>query len=254
MAVGVDEESRRLRLGHAARHRHRFRRRRRLVEQRGVGEFHAGEVHHHLLKVEQGFEAALAHLGLVRRVRGVPRRVLEHVAQHHRRGDGAVIAHSDHGDERTVPAGHRAQGLHRLALGQRRVEGERLVVSNRDRDGPAEKVGEGRNADDFEHRLDVLRGGTDVARCEIIPHLERIERAGFGHGYRILSLALRDGSLAPKRIESLSYGAPDSDRCEPCRFNRHPCMPSPGACACNGPRCRGRSRRRGVPVQSSDST
>ena len=162
MAVGVDEELRRFRLRDPARHRHRFRRRRRLVEQRGVGDLHPGEIHDHLLEVEQGFEPSLAHLGLVGGVRGVPGRVFEHVAQHHRRGHGAVVAHADHRDERKVPVRHRAQGLHRLALGQRRVEGERLVVSNRCGDGAIEKVGEGRDADDFEHRRDVPGGGADV--------------------------------------------------------------------------------------------
>ena len=58
-----------------------------LVEQRGVGELQAGQVDDHRLEVEQRLEPALADLGLVGRVGGVPARVLQHVALDHRRRD-----------------------------------------------------------------------------------------------------------------------------------------------------------------------
>ena len=66
-----------------------------LIEERGVGELQAGEVDHHLLVVEEGLQPALADLGLVGRVGGVPGRVLEQVAQDDGRGDGAVVAGAD---------------------------------------------------------------------------------------------------------------------------------------------------------------
>ena len=55
----------------------------------------AGQLGDQRLEVEQRLEATLADLGLVRRVRGVPGRVLEHVAGDHRGSDGAGVAHPD---------------------------------------------------------------------------------------------------------------------------------------------------------------
>ncbi len=45
------------------------------VEQRGVGDFQAGQVDDHLLEIHQRFQAALGDFGLVGRVGGVPARV-----------------------------------------------------------------------------------------------------------------------------------------------------------------------------------
>ena len=83
-------------------HRHRLGRRGRLVEQRRVGDLHAGEVADHRLEVEERLEPALGDLGLVRRVRRVPGRVLEHVAQDHGRRDRAGVAHADERGEHLV--------------------------------------------------------------------------------------------------------------------------------------------------------
>ena len=80
----------RLRLGDAPRHGHGFGRGGRLVEQRGVGEFQAGQVDDHLLVVEQRFQPALGDLGLVGRVGGVPAGVLQDVAQDHLRRQRVV--------------------------------------------------------------------------------------------------------------------------------------------------------------------
>ena len=60
-----------------------------------------GEVGDHRLEVEQRLEAALRDLRLVRRVRRVPGRVLEDVAQDHRRRVRAVVAHAD--ERRAAP-------------------------------------------------------------------------------------------------------------------------------------------------------
>ncbi len=67
----------------------------RLVEQRGVGDLHAGEIRDHRLEVDQRFHPALRDLGLVRRVGGVPGGVLEDVAQDDLGRHGAVVALTD---------------------------------------------------------------------------------------------------------------------------------------------------------------
>ena len=86
----------------AAYQRHRLGGRGALVEQRRVGGRQPGEVADHGLEVEQRLEPALGDLRLVRRVGGVPARVLEHVAPDHRRRDRAVVAEADHRLARAV--------------------------------------------------------------------------------------------------------------------------------------------------------
>jgi hypothetical protein len=69
---------------------------------------------HHRLEVQQRLEPTLADLGLVRRVRGVPGGVLEHVAPDHRWRDGAGVAHADQAGHQPVPRPpplRRATGL-----------------------------------------------------------------------------------------------------------------------------------------------
>ena len=79
----------------AVAHHHRFRRGGGFVEQRGVGDFEAGEVADHRLKIQQHFQSALGNLGLIRRVLSVPAGILQNVALNHRRRDAIVIALSD---------------------------------------------------------------------------------------------------------------------------------------------------------------
>ena len=92
VALGVDEERVAVVAGRAAGQRHGLGGRGALVEHRGVGDLHPGEVAHHRLEVEQRLEPALADLGLVGRVGRVPGRVLQHVAEDDARRVGAVVA------------------------------------------------------------------------------------------------------------------------------------------------------------------
>ena len=71
-----------------------------------------GQVGDHGLEVEQRLQAALGDLRLVRRVGGVPGRVLQDVAQDHRRGEGAVVAEADHRG-RAPGCGRRARAARR---------------------------------------------------------------------------------------------------------------------------------------------
>ena len=76
------------------------------VEQGGVGDRQAGEVADQGLEVQQGFQAALGNLRLVRRVGGVPGRVFQQVAQDRRRRVAVVVALADVGLEQLVLAGN----------------------------------------------------------------------------------------------------------------------------------------------------
>jgi hypothetical protein len=68
---------------------------RRLVEQRRVGDFESRQIAHHRLKVEEGLEATLGDLGLVRRVLRVPPRILQDISLNHRWGDAVGVAHAE---------------------------------------------------------------------------------------------------------------------------------------------------------------
>ena len=93
--------------------RHRLGRRSRLVEHRRVGDRHAGEVADHRLEVDQRLQPPLRDLGLVRRVGGVPGRVLEDVAQDDAGRERAVVALADEALHHLVAGRDAAQ------LGQR---------------------------------------------------------------------------------------------------------------------------------------
>jgi hypothetical protein len=102
VAVGGDDQRVGPGLHAAPRQRHRLGRRRGLVEHRRAGHRQAGEVGHHGLEVDQRLQPALADLGLVGRVRRVPGRVLEDVAQDDARRVGAVVALADEAPEHLV--------------------------------------------------------------------------------------------------------------------------------------------------------
>ena len=75
------------------------------IQQGGVGDLHTGEVADQGLEVQQGLQAALGNLWLVRGVSGVPGRVFQQVAQDRARRVGAVVALADKGLELLVLAG-----------------------------------------------------------------------------------------------------------------------------------------------------
>ena len=177
--VGVDDEGPgRAALG-TAYQRHRLGGRGALVEQAGVGRRQSGEVADHGLEVEQRLEAALGDLGLVRRVGGVPGRVLEHVAPDHRRGDRGVVAEADHRLGGPVGGREPTQLAGRLVLRERlgQVEGAR---GDRGRHRGVHQVVERVEADGLEHPGDVVRARAEVAIGEGVLQ---------GHGW------LLDGSI-----------------------------------------------------------
>ena len=74
MGVLIDEEHGLRRFRHSLCHDHRLGGGGRLVQEGGIGEIETGEVHHHLLEVQECFQPALADLRLIGRIGGVPAR------------------------------------------------------------------------------------------------------------------------------------------------------------------------------------
>ena len=192
MGVVVHDEPCRRRLRQPAGHRHRLGRGRRLVEQRRVGHLEAGELGDHRLEVEQRLEAALADLGLVGRVRRVPRRVLEHVALDDARRDRAVVAHADQAGARLVLGGEVAQLGEHLGLGPCRGQVERGVVgADGGGDRLVEQILERVGADHVEHRRELGGGRADVTAGEAVVDAGARRREGIGCGHAGCSSARR---------------------------------------------------------------
>ncbi|TFB01085.1 hypothetical protein CCMA1212_006819 [Trichoderma ghanense] len=154
-----------------------------LVEQAGVGHGQARQVGHHGLEVEQRLEAALADLGLVGRVAGVPGRVLEDVALDDGGDLDGVVAAAVHPDADVVGGVHALEGLDdaRLAEDVRldRLLG-RIQHVGRDhlRHEGVERLGAG--AQGLEHLLDLVVARANVAGAEVLPR-QLVGRADLAH-------------------------------------------------------------------------
>ena len=215
VAVAIDEESLRLRARNPPRHGHAFGRGGRLVEQRRVGDFEPGEIRDHGLEVQQGFQAALADLGLIRRISRVPRRIFQDVARDHGRRDRAVIALADHRDQHLVLARNRAQLLQSLAFRQRRAEIERVPLPNALRHRLRDQCVEACGSDRLQHVRQIGGGHPDVARGKLVlsehvdqAHISRhrlhlacwIVMAGLGPAIHVLVAGRRRG--CPEQVRA----------------------------------------------------
>ena len=196
VAAGVDEE------GVAAlgvdppQHGHRLGRGGGLVEQRRVGEVHGGEVAHHGLEVEERLEPALRDLGLVRRVRGVPGRVLEQVALDDRRRDRARVALTDQRDEHLVAVGELAHAGQHVGFGAPDGQVERRALADRLGDGPVDQLGDRRHVEGGEHLLDLDRRRPQMTVGELPAH-----NAGAGYRRTNGSFVTTAGTSRPAHVD-----------------------------------------------------
>ena len=86
-------------------HRHGFSSRSGFIQQRGGGHIQTRQVQRHLLEVQQRFQTALRNFWLIRRVRGVPTWVFQHVTQDNRWQLHGGVAHANVGREALVTPG-----------------------------------------------------------------------------------------------------------------------------------------------------
>ncbi len=80
VGVAVHEEHISRRFCNAPGHGHGFSGGGGLIEERRIGKIESGQVDGHLLKIQQSFEPALAHLGLVGRISRVPSGIFQDIA------------------------------------------------------------------------------------------------------------------------------------------------------------------------------
>ncbi|CEI74776.1 Uncharacterized protein PAE221_00336 [Pseudomonas aeruginosa] len=140
----------------------------RLVEHRGVGDRQAGQVADQGLEVQQRLQAALGDFRLVRRVGGVPGRVLQEVAQDRCRGVAVVVALANEGTQRAIARGDRLQAGQRLGLAHAGRQVEHAAALDAVGDHVADQRVQRVVAQALEHGLGV--GGTraDMAGDEFV--------------------------------------------------------------------------------------
>jgi hypothetical protein len=177
MTVLGDEEDALARARCRMAHVHRLRRGGGLVEERGVGERESGEVGDHRLVVEQRLETSLRDLRLVGRVRGVPGGVLEDVALHDRRRDGAVITHSDEGAEDLVSLREGTQLVEELVLALRLGQPQGGPADARG-NGLFDESVEGIEAESAQHLGCFRRVRADVPAQEEVDGREKLLHVG----------------------------------------------------------------------------
>ncbi|TLD44182.1 MAG: hypothetical protein FAZ92_03561 [Accumulibacter sp.] len=182
----VHEEALRCRLADAARHAHRFGGRGRLVEQRSIGEFEAGEVDHHLLVIEQRLQPSLREFGLVGRIGGVPAGVLEDVAQHDRWRHAVGVAHADQRMPPVVAAGDCLQRGECLDLAARAGKRQRRRQPDRRRHRLGDQFAEAGKADGLQHAGDLAGVGADVAAGKVVALFEGRQRRRGKRGIHVL--------------------------------------------------------------------
>ena len=147
-------------------HVHRFGRGGGLIEQGRVGDRQGREVAHHRLEIEESFEPALGHLGLVRRVGGVPARILDDVPLDHRRRDAVGVSESQIRFENLVVAGRLAQlaQVVKFADGFRQIE--RLLEPDSFRNRFLNQRIKRARPGLLEHRIAFCKVGTNMAGLE----------------------------------------------------------------------------------------
>ncbi len=139
------------------------------VQKAGVGHRHVGHVCHHGLIGHQCLQTALANLGLIRSVGGIPACILKHVALNHGRSDSAVVSHTDIGLVNLVLLGQGTAAVQKLVFVDAVGYGHRFFQADSGRHSLVDKFFHRTNTDFIQHLLFVSRiGDTVVSRGEIV--------------------------------------------------------------------------------------
>jgi len=153
-----------------------------LVEERGVGDVHLGELHDHGLVVQERLQSSLRYFRLVRSVACVPHRVLQHIPQHHVRHVGGVVPAADIGLVDLVLLGDFAQTGQRERLGLGRGQGPAggrvfqvsLVHEDGSGDGLLHELLDAGKAHGLEHLAGLLFAGAQMTGKHQVGRLEHV--------------------------------------------------------------------------------
>lgn len=157
------------------RHGHGFRGGGRFVQQRGIGDLHAGQVDDHLLEIQQRLQAALADFRLVRGIGRIPAGILQDVALDHRGHDGVVVAQPDHRGEDLVARAHFAHVIDDRALADGFGERQWFRVDQTGGNGPLDQFLQVTAVQRGQHLFDLLLVGSDMAVDEVAAHFQLVQ-------------------------------------------------------------------------------
>ena len=154
-------------------HQHRFGGGGGLVQQRAVADLHARERDHGGLEVQQRFEAALRNLGLIGRIGGVPRGILEDVARDGGGNRAGVVTHADERPQAAVALGQSADVACEFVLAHAlRGQRERFLEPDGVRNDLRDQLVDRLDADRFEHGFKLLFvADADVAFGKFVEHI-----------------------------------------------------------------------------------
>ncbi len=144
-----------------------------LIEQRGVGNGESGQVSHHGLEVQQGFQAPLGNFGLIWRVGSVPGWAFYDVALDDRRSDAVREAHADVRPVELVAGGDASEQRQRFRFGPGRRDRELAPEPDSLWNGRIYQGVEAVVAECGEHLGYFGRRRADVAGCKLISAFER---------------------------------------------------------------------------------
>ncbi len=133
-----------------------------LIEQGGIGHVQPGEVGDHGLEVQQRLQPALADLGLVGGVGGVPAGIFQDVPLDDRRREGVVVAEADEAAHHFVPAHHLAQTAQGGLLIQRLGQVQNIALADGLGHHLVNQCVERVHAQTLQHGRCLFSGGTDV--------------------------------------------------------------------------------------------
>ena len=219
-AVGVDQETVGGRLRDPACHGHRLGRRRGLVQQRGIGDVETGQVRHHLLIIDQGFQPALRDFGLIRGVGRIPPWILEDIPQNDRWGQRAVISHADERALDLVKTGEGFQVGQRLMLTARFGQAGDGRAANAGRYGLPDQFVKAADTQVGEHLGDIVRIRANMAIDKPVGLFQISQATGLRQARCVSAHRRRPGNPRHPAVHRHQRGCPAASG--PATRHRHP--------------------------------
>ena len=133
-----------------------------LIQQRGVSNLQAGQLHHGVLEVQQSFQATLRNLSLVGSVGSVETGVLQNIAAQNSGGHSVVVTGANHLCQDLILSGVAGNLRKSFMLRQRGGKLQLAVEANLRGDDSVHQRIQGRISQGFEHLLCVCGTGAEM--------------------------------------------------------------------------------------------
>ena len=133
-----------------------------LIQQRGVSNLQAGQLHHGVLEVQQSFQATLRNLSLVGSVGSVETGVLQNIAAQNSGGHSVVVTGANHLCQDLILSGVAGNLRKSFMLRQRGRKLQLAVEANLRGDDSVHQRIQGRISQGFEHLLCVCGTGAEM--------------------------------------------------------------------------------------------